>query len=146
MSQERKLPPDQEVVKLHQSGMSYAAIATMFGVHKSAVGFAVDRAGHAPGNETSGYMPPGLRVEHWHAPAAKNLRALARRQKGRRPLREADAKRLDSWLAMLRENDFVVAYAPDIPPNPASPSYGGWMYVKRPAGVSQDNITVYETV
>jgi len=147
----RKLPPDSEVVKLYESGLSYSAIGAMYGTGKQAVALAIERAGRQrPGNESSGYMPPGLKPEHWHAPAAKRLRELARREKAAagdkraRPLRPSEDVALDNWLAMLAAGDLVVAYSPDLPAssdNPASPSYGGWHYVKRPEG--HDGITAY---
>ena len=67
---------------------------------------------------------------HAFAPAAKNLRALGRRRAGR-PLADAVAHRLDEWLQMLDRRNLVVAYDPEMPPNEASPTYGGWHYVPR---------------
>lgn len=147
----RKLPPDREVLALYRGGMSYSAIATMYGTGKPAVGLAIRRAGGEPRSEASGYMPSGLLPDHWHAPAARHLRELSRREKvesspdggGARRLRPAEEVGLNNWLAMLAEHDWVVAYDPDHEPNPASPTHGGWYYVPRPAN-RPTGITAYD--
>jgi hypothetical protein len=38
---------------------------------------------------------------------------------------------LDKWLRELREADVVVCYDATQPPNPASPTTGGWFYSRR---------------
>lgn len=145
----RKLPSDHEVLKLYQGGMSYSAIALMYGTTKPAVGFAVARAGGKPRDESSGYMPRGLRQEHWHSIAPRHLRQLARREKAERgetavrPLSEQETVHLDRWLAMMAERGLAVAYDPDHEPNEAS-RQGGWYYVNRPEG--NDSIIAYDPV
>jgi hypothetical protein len=112
--------------------MSYSAIAAMYGTGKPAVGIAIRRAGGEPRSDASGYMPHELRPEHYHAPAARRLRSLARREKGETVL-PVEETGLDNWLAMMRRYNQVVDYHPDYGPNEASPTYGGWHYVNRPA-------------
>lgn len=142
----RKLPPDHEVAAMYDRGFSYVVLAEMYGVTNTAIGKAVRRAGHTPRSEYSGLMPADLHPDHYFAPAAKRLRALARRQGGAsgRPLTAIEARALDNWLDTLRIENLVVAYDPDQPPNPASPTYGGWHYVPRPDGLPADRITAYE--
>lgn len=135
---ERKLPPDDEVARLYESGMSHAAIAAELGSSATAVRNAVNRSGAQSRLEQSGYMPEGLLPDHWHAPAARMLRAHARREKGVRPLRGEEERRLDRWLNRLRDNDLVVAYDPETPPNEASPTYGGWSYVARASDIPRN--------
>ena len=133
---------------MYEGGLSYSAIAAMYDTGKAAVGRAVYRAGGEARSEASGYMPAGLLPDHWHAPAARHLRELSRRERagelGVRPLREAEEVSLNNWLAMLEESDYVVAYDPDHEANPASPTHGGWYYVKRPEGMEPGRITAYD--
>lgn len=141
--QSRKLPPDHEVAHLYEGGMALAAIAGEYGTTVAAVSLALGRVGRSPGRQLSGYMPVGLHADHYHTVPAKCLRYLARREKGLRPLSSADNVRLDNWLRMLRDEGLAVAYDAKHPPNPASPTYGGWYYVKRPADLPDGQITVY---
>lgn len=131
---------------MYQGGMSYAAIAAMYGCGKPAVGLAIERAGGQPRSEASGYMPANLSRDHWYAPAARQLRFLARVRGGKRPLRPVDQTGLDNWLAMMEAENLVVDYDPDHEPNPASPTYGGWFYTPRPEGMDPDRITAYDPV
>jgi len=39
--------------------------------------------------------------------------------------------RLKSWLSFMRDNDFVLEFDPEIPPEPGVSPYGGFAYRKR---------------
>lgn len=131
----RKLPDDQTVLRMYEGGMTLSGIAAMYGCHKQAVSWAVERAGGKGRETSSGYMPTGLKPEHYHAPAARHLRELSRRERAGepkvRPLKPVEETGLNNWLAMLEAEGLAVGYDPEAAPNPASPTYGGWYYLSR---------------
>lgn len=76
-------------------------------------------------------IPWEVKAEHrWEYPAVM-LRVEGRRREGR-PLRDVDAKRLESWKATLRDNGLVVHYDPN--------TEEGWFYVPAREGVDTDLI------
>ncbi|QDP44655.1 immunity repressor [Mycobacterium phage NothingSpecial] len=48
-----------------------------------------------------------------------------------RTMSEDKKKRLLSWWKMLRDNDLVLEFDPDLPPEPGVAPYGGFRYVPR---------------
>ena len=129
----KKLPDSGTLIQLKRKH-TYQEIAGMYDVDPNSVYVALRDVAGTPVQR----QPKHTDLIPWHmddprhafAPAAKNLRALGRRRAGR-PLADAVAHRLDEWLQMLDRRNPVVAYDPEMPPNEASPTYGGWHYVPR---------------
>ena len=59
-------------------------------------------------------LPWRVKAEHANQYPARMLRALGRREAGAK-LPQAEAKRLDSWLKDLDEDNAVIHYDPDTP-------------------------------
>lgn len=122
---------DDKVASLLESGRTATELAKEWGVQAQTVRKAGNAGGWNPGTgSTTVVLPirkPGPRA---YAPAARNLRALERlRKDGSLP--EADQIRLNNWLDERHATNTVVEYAEDWPPNPASPTHGGWHYAPR---------------
>ena len=71
---------------------------------------------------TDDLIPWPVRREHRYRYAIMMLRAEAKRRQGK-PLTDIEQRRLERWLAWLRENNAVVHYDPD--------TEQGWWYVPR---------------
>lgn len=127
----RKLPSNTELLKLREKGHTYDEIADMFGVTQQAVYFRLREAGGTGTRpDHRKYIPWRVKTEHAHCRPATMLRYLSRREQGDTipPVKE---RMLDKWLEQLKEADVVVCYDRDVPPNPASPTTGGFYYSKR---------------
>jgi hypothetical protein len=121
---------DDKVAALLRSGRKATDLAEEWGVQPQTVRKAARAAGWGPGNSELMLLPVNVTGPRAYAPAARNLRALERlKREGELP--EADATRLANWRAERDDSSTVVEYADDYPPNPASPTYGGWYYAKR---------------
>lgn len=127
----RSLPDSGTIRQLHRKH-TYAEIAKMYGVSEQAV---YQRVRHdsprdiTPLSRHQDFVPWRVKLQHTWTSPAKNLRMLARRAAGHSI---GDRERyVDNWLAKLREMGVVLDYDPDYPPNPASPTYGGFFYVER---------------
>ena len=82
-------------------------------VSRSTVSAALSRAGlTADGVRYDETLPWRVKVQHIKEYPARMLRLLGKRRNGG-DLTADETKRLDSWLAMLEQNDAVVAYAPE---------------------------------
>jgi hypothetical protein len=75
-------------------------------------------------------MPWKVRSEHLQARPAIMLRLLARLDRGEE-LPAQKGRSLDIWRKELDGLGMVIDYAPETPPNPASPIHGGFFYVPR---------------
>lgn len=125
----RLLPSDSILQRYVEQGMTHQQIAerifldTGNRVSRSSVSAAISRAGLSqPQARYLDTLPWRVRVQHIKEYPARMLRLLGRRNSGG-DLTEEEAKRLDSWLAMLKDNHAVVAYAPE--------AQQGFHYVER---------------
>ena len=125
------LPTSDVLVKLRQQGWTYDDIAAEYGVTKGAVYLALRQAKAVKDRPRYDQLIPWtVKSEHASARPAMMLRLFGRREAGLE-IPRPKARMLDKWLAEVREADVVVDYAPDFPPNPASPVTGGWHYRRR---------------
>lgn len=128
----RLIPEATELRRLVAAGRTHSEIADLVyertgqRVTRGAVSTAISRAGlSSPANRYKDQLPWRVRSEHsWHY-AARMLRHLGRREQGEQ-LNDQDEKRLDAWLAKLKKERVVVAYAPE--------TEEGFFYVGRPKG------------
>lgn len=127
----KRLPTSDVLLSLRQQGWTYEDIATEYGVTKGAVYLALRQA-RATSTRPShkNLIPWTVRAEHAHAKPAGMLRLLGRRESGEE-LPAVKSRMLDRWLAGMHDNHLVVCYSPDMPPNPASPTTGGFYYSRR---------------
>ena len=117
----RILPPTAELKALVAKGLTHQQIAdvvsreTGYKISRSTVSAALHRANEStPAKKYPDEIPWTVREEHQTHYAARMLRLLGRRRAGITNSTEAD-KRLDSWLAQLKEAGAVVTYVEDTP-------------------------------
>ncbi|WP_326827325.1 hypothetical protein [Streptomyces sp. NBC_01751] len=111
--------------------MTYEQIAEHYGVTKGAVYWQLRDANLAkPRADHKKYVPWTVKAAHAHARPAMMLRLMSRREQGD-TLPEVKERMLDKWLHEVKEADVVVCYDREMPPNPASPTMGGFYYSKR---------------
>lgn len=115
----RILPPASELRQLVAQGMTHKEVAEHlsrqlgYPVSRSTVSSALHRSGDAARSKKyQQEIPWTVKEEHATAYPARMLRLLGRRRAGLGNSTEQD-KRLDSWLAKLREAGAVVVYFPD---------------------------------
>ena len=126
----RKLPDSATIRRMRTQGITQRAIAETYEVTESAVWKALMRAGYTDPLATyKDILPWDLNPEHKATGIMERFRAIVKQRKGAE-LRPAEARRLNQWLRELEENDLVVNYHPDAPPNSAS-SKGGFYYVPK---------------
>lgn len=83
-------------------------------VARSTVSAALSRAGLSDTRPRyKNTLPWTVRIAHLSEYPARMLRLLGRRMDGKAPLSDGEARRLDSWLAMLKADKLVVAYDPN---------------------------------
>jgi hypothetical protein len=127
----RKLPDNAVLLELRRKGWTYQQIADEYDVTSGAVYWALDSAGGTKKrNDHRKYLPWKVKTDHTHARPATMLRYLSRREQGE-TLPEPKARMLEKWLEEVKGADVVVCYDRDFPPNPASPTTGGFYYSKR---------------
>lgn len=127
---QRVLPDTPVLQDLVRQGWTYNDIAAAWDVGPQAVYRQMQRAGKAKTRpDYSHIIPWRVATQHNKAAPIRYLRMLGRRQAGE-TLTPAESRRLDKWLAELREAGVVVAYERDYPPNEAS-MYGGFYYSRR---------------
>lgn len=126
----RKLPDPTVLRRLRELNWSLAEIAQEYDVTEGAVWIALDRAGQVPALPTyADLLPWKVATEHKMTAIMGRFRSINRQKRGL-PLTKPDERLLNEWLASLEENNVVVNYHPDAPPNDAS-SKGGFYYVPR---------------
>lgn len=114
----------------HQQIADRQADITGERVTRSAVSAAISRLGLSkPAPRYAEELPWKVHVQHIKAYPARMLRLLGKRRAGVE-MGPEDVRRLDSWLELLREQDAVVAYAPD--------SEEGFLYVRRQNGDNKE--------
>lgn len=128
MSDHLRLPPDSDLERMVDDGMTHAEITaeceriTGQRLARSTVSAALSRVAL---NSTTGHryfecLPWRVRPEHASEYPARVLRLLGRLRTGY-PLHEGDQQRVDSWLATLERERVIVAYCPE--------SEDGFLYV-----------------
>lgn len=127
----RRLPTSDVLLSLRNQGWTYEDIANEYGVTKGAVYLALRQARATTTRPSHRHLIPWVvRSDHAHAKPVTMLRLLGRRERGDElPLPKA--RMLDKWLRGMRDNELVVCYDPEMPPNPASPTVGGFYYSRR---------------
>lgn len=129
-----KLPHVSELVRLHREGHTYKEIGAMFGASENAVWKKLDAAGltaETPRHED--LVPWTLQSDHAYVYPVVMLRQLSRRLGGA-TLTPHYGKCVDAWVAQMNRDGLCVYYHPDVPPNAASPRYGGFAYLPRRQG------------
>ena len=135
MARQRVLPALTELVGLRNEGLTFQAIADKYGVTKGCVHQQFRNAGlTGRGKHYPELVPWTVSEKHSAALPVVMLRLLGRSQ--HELLDEASQGRLNRWLALLRADDLVVVYDPQIRPNQAS-SAGGFAHVKRRHGIDK---------
>lgn len=129
------LPPADDLVRMHSSGMTYEQIGAEYGVTKQAVMIKIRNTYPEYGARRPRYgnvLPWRVKPQHEYLQIPLLLRIVARALEGDQLSPEDEFKR-ERFLWMLKEHGLVVDYDPEAPPNPASPVHGGWRYLKRVA-------------
>ncbi|MDG9711121.1 hypothetical protein [Streptomyces sp. DH10] len=129
----QKILPSSDVLKKHrqQDKMTYEQIAEKYGVTKGAVYLALQQAGLTGRRPSYKHLLPWTVAQaHANAHPALMLRVLGARQ-AKQEVPEVKLGMLERWLEEIKAADVVVCYDRDMPPNPASPSTGGFYYSKR---------------
>lgn len=131
MGAPRRLPTSDVLLQMRQQGWKYDQIAAEYGVSISAVYQQLRQArAVVPQKRHADLIPWRIKTEHAHAHPVTMLRLLGRRERGEQ-LPVAKSRMLDKWLDDVKEADVVLCYDPEYPPNPASPSVGGFYYSRR---------------
>ncbi|QAY08650.1 immunity repressor [Mycobacterium phage Rajelicia] len=124
-----------EVIEaLKAAGETEADIARMYGVTPQAVSWHVHTYGgkltarQVIRREYPFKVPEPLSQCAPHKRLRDHGEYIATRGKG---MKEYKLKRLRSFYRMLRENNWVVEFDPDIPPIPGVSKRGGWAYRER---------------
>jgi hypothetical protein len=124
------------IEELRRKGYNQSEIAEMHGVSRQAVswhkivygGFMTTR------QIVNKAWPWKTTVPHSKASAYQRLRDLGEYQAtGGHGMSEDKLKRLKSWLNFMRDNNFVLEFDPELPPEPGVSPYGGFAYRKRKA-------------
>ncbi|MFI8890549.1 hypothetical protein [Streptomyces paradoxus] len=111
--------------------MTYDEIAEKYGVTKGAVYLALQQAGLTGRRPSYKHLLPWTVAQvHANAHPALMLRILGARQ-AKQDVPEVKLGMLERWLEEVKAADVVVCYDREMPPNPASPSTGGFFYSKR---------------
>ncbi|MBO0896138.1 hypothetical protein [Arthrobacter sunyaminii] len=130
MPAERKLPNSTTLRQLRKQGLRLIDIAEQYGVTEAAVWRALDRAGFTKERATyKDVLPWEIADEHKTTAVMDRFRAIAKQKSGGKLSPEED-RLLADWLRELADNDVVVNYHKDAPPNAASRK-GGFYYVPR---------------
>lgn len=134
MTAVRKLPDSTTLRRLRANGWTQKEIADTYGASESAVWKALQRSGGygQPEPTYKDILPWDLANEHKATAIMERFRSIVKQKKGAE-LRPEEEHLLNRWLKDLSDNNLVVAYHPDAPPNSAS-SKGGFYYTEREPG------------
>lgn len=122
------------VEELRRKGYNQSEIAEMHGVTRQAVSWVkVEYGGHlTPRQVVNKAWPWKTTNLHGKSKAYQRLRDLgeymATAGKG---MSDDKLIRLKSWLAFMRDNDYVLEFDPELPPEPGVSPRGGFAYRKR---------------
>lgn len=122
------------IEELRRKGYNQSEIAEMHGVTRQAVSWhKVEYGGSlTPRQRVNKAWPWKTSDAHGKSKAYQRLRDLGEYMAtGGKGMNEDKLKRLKSWLTFLRENDYVLEFDPEIPPEPGVSPNGGFAYRKR---------------
>lgn len=122
------------IEELRRKGYNQSEIAEMHGVSRQAVSWhKVEYGGHlTPRQVVNKAWPFKTSNLHGKAKVYQRLRDLGEYMAtGGKGMNDDKLSRLRSWLNFMRENDFVVEFDPELPPEPGVAPYGGFAYRKR---------------
>ena len=130
MPAQRKLPDNTTLRQLRAQGYKLKQIASIYGVKEAAVWKALERAGFTDKAETyRDILPWDIDPRHRSTAIAQRFRSIQRQRQGK-PLTETEQHLLDTWMKVMKDNNVVLDYHPDAPPNDAS-RLGGFFYTPR---------------
>lgn len=128
----RKLPDHATLRRMRMQGYTQKDIAQTYGATESAVWKALQRAGYTEPQVTyKDILPWEIDEAHKATAIMERFRSIVKQKKSA-PLRPDEEILLKRWLRDLEQNDLVVNYHPEAPPNSAC-SKGGFYYVPRAA-------------
>lgn len=129
----RKLPPDEEVIRLIvQEGRTLQSVADEYGATRQAVSNCLRNAGlGAPGaiQPYKDWIPWRVRVPHNNDKIVRKLRRYARMQMGEQ-FRPGEIANLHRWIQRMQALGVVIDYHPEV----------GFMYVPRRNDEARDEI------
>lgn len=126
----RKLPDNTTLRQLRAQGWRLIDIANEYGVTEAGVWKALERAGFTKERATyKDVLPWDISDDHKSTAIMDRFRAIVKQRAGGE-LSDREERLLHEWLNELAENDVVVAYHKQAPPNSASRK-GGFYYVPR---------------
>jgi len=122
------------IEELRRKGYNQSEIAEMHGVSRQAVSWhkVVYNGSLTPRQRVNRAWP--WKTTNWHGKAKcyQRLRDLGEfMATGGKGMNDDKLSRLRSWLKFMRENDFVVEFDPELPPEPGVAPHGGFAYRKR---------------
>lgn len=130
MPAERKLPDSTTLRQLRAQGWLLKDIAKQYNVTEAAVWKALERAGFTATKETyQDIVPWEIDPKHRSTAIAQRFRSIMRQKRGT-VLNPTEQHLLDTWLQVMKDNNVVLNYHKDAPPNDAS-RLGGFYYVPR---------------
>ncbi len=122
------------IEELRRKGYNQSEIAEMHGVSKQAVSWhkVVYGGSLTPRQLVQKAWPWKTSDAHGKSKAYQRLRDLGEfMATGGRGMSEDKLNRLRSWLNFMRENNYVLEFDPELPPEPGVAPYGGFAYRKR---------------
>ena len=126
----RKLPDEKTLRQMRDQGMMLKDIAELYGVTTAGVWKALEEANLTRTRHTyHEYLPWKVERKHQALQIMEQFRRLIKRQ-NKEKLNDVEERRLNKWLTALKEDNVVVNYHPDAPPNAAGTT-GGFYYVPR---------------
>jgi hypothetical protein len=126
----RKLPDNTTLRQLRAQGWTIGQIGDKYGVTEAAAWKALERAGFTETVETyRDIMPWDIDPKHRSTAIVQRFRSLMKIKKGI-PLNPTEQHLLDAWIKVMKENNVVLDYHPEAPPNDAS-RLGGFFYTPR---------------
>jgi hypothetical protein len=126
----RKLPDNTTLRQLRAQNWKLKDIATEYGVTEAAVWKALERAGFTEKTETyHDIVPWDIDPKHRSTAIAQRFRSIQRQRRGVQ-LNETEQHLLDTWMKVMKDNNVVLDYHKDAPPNDAS-RLGGFFYTPR---------------
>lgn len=126
----RKLPDNTVLRTLRAQGYLLKDIAEEYDVTEAAVWKALERAGYTDRKETyQDIVPWDIDPKHRSTAITQRFRSIMRLKRGT-PLNQTEEHLLNTWLQSMKDNNVVLDYHPDAPPNDAS-RLGGFFYTPR---------------
>lgn len=130
MARPSLLPPADVLQELRDQGWRLVDIAEQYEVTISAVQKALKRAGWVDDQVNyTDVVPWTVARRLANSGVMQKLRYIAKQKQGL-PLTSPERFSLEAWLRMLNDNNLVLDYHENAPPNDAS-SLGGWYYRTR---------------